>query len=398
MSQSSYSQEFRRLIELSDYDLDYSELEKQFEDLVTLAAKVAGSQISLVNIIDNHTQWSVAAAGLPTMQMDRNDAVCNYTILGDENFEVKDLSIDPRFKDKFYVSGEPNLKYYWGVPLRTKEGFNLGALCVMDSQSKELTAEKVELLQLIGKEVVNRLEVVKTMQNLKEDLKDIQLNQKKVAHDIRGPLAGIVGLAEMIQLQGEENTLDDILEFIKLIHKSGRSLLELADQIMKNEDGGKSITQTKNTFNLYSLKQKLLDLYGAQARQKDIFFTVSVVGDISNLSFPKTKILQIVGNVISNALKFTPTKGAVSITLGLERQANRHMIQIQVRDTGEGMNQEKINEILNGGTNSTSGTGGETGYGFGLSLVKYLVDSLQGTLSIDSEPGKYSLFTIVLPV
>lgn len=398
MGPSSYSQEFKRLIALSDYDLDYSELEKQFADLVNLAAKVAGSQISLVNIIDNHTQWSVAASGLPTMQMDRNDAVCNYTILGQENFEVKDLSIDPRFKDKFYVSGEPNLKYYWGVPLRTKEGFNLGALCVMDNQSKELTAEKVELLQLIGKEVVNRLEVVKTMNSLKEDMKDLQQNQKKVAHDIRGPLAGIVGLAEMIQLQGEENTLDDILEFINLIHKSGRSLLELADQIMKNEDSGKVSTSIKNTFNLYSLKQKLLDLYGAQARQKNIFFTVSVVGDVGDISFPKTKILQITGNIISNALKFTQNKGAVSVTLGLEKQANKHMIQIQVRDTGEGMSQEKIDEILEGETKSTIGTDGEAGYGFGLSLVKYLVDTLQGTLSIDSEPAKYSLFTIVLPV
>jgi signal transduction histidine kinase len=398
MTQQSHSNEFQRLIALSDYDLDYSELEKQFEDLVNLAAKVAGSQISLVNIIDNHTQWSIAASGLPTMQMDRNDAVCNYTIMGEENFEVKDLSIDPRFKDKFYVSGEPNLKYYWGVPLRTKEGFNLGALCVMDSQTKELSAEKVDLLQMIGKEVVNRLEVVKTMHTLKEDLQDIKQNQKKVAHDIRGPLAGIVGLAEMIQLQGDQNTLDDILEFISLIQKSGRSLLELADQIMKNEDGTKDLAQNKNTFNLYSLKQKLLDLYAVQARQKDIFFTVSVVGDALNVSFPKTKILQIIGNIISNALKFTHVKGAVSVTLSLEKQANRHYIQIQVRDTGEGISQAKIDEIIEGGTNSTSGTGGETGYGFGLSLVKYLVDSLQGKLSIESELGKYSLFTIVVPV
>lgn len=389
--------EFQRLLALSEYDLDYASLEKQFADLTNLAAKVAGSQVSLVNLIDNYTQWSVAAAGLSPIQMDRQDAVCNYTILGEGNFEVKDLSEDDRFRDKFYVKGEPHLRYYWGTPLTNPQGFNLGALCVMDPEEKEITPEKVELLQLIGKEIVNRLEILKSMQSLQKDIKELKTDKKKVAHDIRGPLAGIVGLAEIIQLQGKQNNLDDILEFITLIQKSGRSLLELADQIMKDEDQALK-NASAHLFSLQGLKEKLQDLYGAQARQKNIFLTVSMLGRSTDIKFPKTKLLQIIGNIISNALKFTEENGTVSVTLELEQVANAYELVIQVKDSGVGMSEEKIQEVMQGGTTSSTGTGGESGYGFGLSLVKYLIDGLNGTLDINSQIGKYTHFKVVIPV
>lgn len=397
MSVPITTNEFERIVALSEYDLDYASLENQFADLTSLAAKVAGSQISLVNLIDSYTQWSVATSGIPPLQMDRNDAVCAYTILDKENFEVKDLSADERFKDKFYVKGEPNLKYYWGTPLVTPQGLNLGALCVMDSQQKVITPEKAELLKLISKEIVNRLEILKSVKSLQEDIKDLQKDKKKVAHDIRGPLAGIVGLAEIIQTQGQQNTLEDILEFITLIQKSGRSLLELADQIMKDEDVSLK-NSSSHLFNLQTLKEKLQDLYGAQARQKQIFFSVSILGKNLNVKFPKTKLLQIIGNIISNALKFTAENGTVAVTLELNQVGNSNNLRIHVKDSGLGMSQDKIDEILSGGTTSSKGTGGETGYGFGLSLVKYLIDGLMGTLQIQSEEGKFTHFIVEVPV
>src|SRR4051812_1083848 len=112
--------ELDRLISLSTYDVDYTSLENNFKDLTELAARVAGTEISLVNLIDNYTQWSVAKHGLEIDQMPREDSVCQYTILDETPFEIIDLSEDERFKDKDYVSGPLNLRYYYGVPLRTK--------------------------------------------------------------------------------------------------------------------------------------------------------------------------------------------------------------------------------------------------------------------------------------
>ena len=88
-----------------------------------LAAKIAGTKISLINLIDTYTQWTVANFGLPIEQMGRDESVCQYTILNNESFEVKSLSSDDRFKDKFYVVDNPNLEYYlaflWQLPMVT---------------------------------------------------------------------------------------------------------------------------------------------------------------------------------------------------------------------------------------------------------------------------------------
>lgn len=159
--------EMQRVIELSEFDLDYSSLDEQFKDLTKLAAKVAGTDISLINLIDSFTQWSVSNYGLDIQQMPREDSVCQYTIVTENFFEVKDLSADARFRDKFYVKDDPNLRYYFGVPLQADNGIQLGALCVLDTVGKEISPEKVEMLKIIADEIVNRLMITRVINGLK---------------------------------------------------------------------------------------------------------------------------------------------------------------------------------------------------------------------------------------
>src|ERR1700761_2911555 len=154
--------EMERIIALSDFDLDYSNLSNNLKDLTRLAAKVAGTDISLINLIDSFTQWTVSSHGLQLDQMPREESVCQYTIVQPEEFEVADLSADERFKDKFYVAGELGLRYYFGVPLRAS-GQHIGALCVLDTVQHSLTPEKVELLKIIADEIVNRLQTLKVI-------------------------------------------------------------------------------------------------------------------------------------------------------------------------------------------------------------------------------------------
>ncbi|AFL85677.1 histidine kinase with GAF domain [Belliella baltica DSM 15883] len=394
--------EFERILQLSEFDFDYTDLDKQFKDLTKLAAKVAGTDISLINLIDSFTQWSVSAHGFPTMQLPREDSVCQYTIMGSDNFEIKDLSKDERFLDKFFVKDDPNLRYYFGVPLTTPEGNNLGALCVLDTEVRSLSQEKIELLRIIADEIVNRFKILKAVQDLKGKMNEIKENQKKVAHDIRGPIGGIIGLAKVIQDQGNKNQLDEVLEFINLIQRSGSSVLELADEIL-SQDYTKAETDKVQInhaveFSLETLKEKLLDMYSVQAVQKNVKFTVINNDGKDHVPFPKNKLLQIVGNLVSNAIKFTPENGAVHVALDLqEDEADKELIII-VEDTGVGMNHDKINEVLHGSANSTLGTGGEKGFGFGLALVKHLIDKINGTISIDSYQNEGTKFTVKLPV
>jgi signal transduction histidine kinase len=394
--------EMDRIIKLAELDIDYSDMQENLKDLTKLAAKVAGTEISLINLIDTFTQWTISNYGLPLEQMPREDSVCQYTIVSKESFEVNDLAGDDRFKDKFYVKGEPMLRYYFGIPLETNDGFKIGALCVLDKVGKEITPEKVELLKIIADEIVNRFMAVKVIQGLQNKVKEAKETQRKVAHDIRGPLGGIINLAQLISAQGDSNKMEEVLGFIKLIQKSGSSLLDLADEILSAETRVVNTDATENVMgehelNLMAFKEKLEKLYLPQAMHKKIQFEVKTDKQTEQKPFNKNKLLQIAGNLISNAIKFTPEEGTVTVELALTSAGKKNLIQISVADSGTGMNQEKVEQILSGNAESSGGTQGEKGYGFGLSLVKHLVDSLQGTIQIQSMPGKGTRFDVILP-
>jgi len=386
--------EMQRLLSLSELDLDYSNLEENFKDLTLLAAKVAGTEISLINLIDSFTQWTVANHGLQVDQMPREESVCQYTIMNTGHFEVQDLSVDERFKNKFYVDGPLGLRYYFGMPLTTSEGVNIGALCVLDTQIRALTPEKIELLEIIGQTVVKRLRSIRALDVLNARLKESNESKKRVAHDIRGPLAGIIGLSDIIGEQGSVSDVKEIMEFVGMINKSGRSLLELADEIL-SASGQRALQE--NEFNLILFKEKLVKLYQPQAKHKDITLDVVLDAKNENVPFSKNKLLQITGNLISNAIKFTPNGGRITVSLDLAVNSERNLLKISVSDTGTGMDEETLRAIKAGNSSSTNGTSGEKGFGFGLSLVSHLVESLNGSLKIDSAAGAGTTFEVVLP-
>ena len=119
--------ELDRLTTLADYDIDYSREFEDLDDLSKLAAHISGTPISLINLIGANTQWSISEFGMDQNQISRNDSICDYTIHEKDYLELSDLDKSEDFKDKPYVAGDPSLKYYFGVPLKTKDGISIGA-------------------------------------------------------------------------------------------------------------------------------------------------------------------------------------------------------------------------------------------------------------------------------
>ncbi len=389
--------ELERLKALADLDLDYSSLNDNLKNLSKLAAKIAGTDISMINLIDSFTQWTVSNYGLDIDQMDREDSICQYVVAGGQDVEVPDLQLDERFREKDYVTGDPQVRFYYGVPLQAGNGVHLGALCVMNKQLHQLSPEKIEMLRIIADEIVNRLKAMKVIENMRVKISEANENQRRVAHDIRGPLGGIIGLARIISEQGDENTMDEVLEFIDLIQKSGHSILELADEILSIDAKANETKLAANEFNQITLKEKLIKLYTPQAVNKKINFSVGTCANTQTIPFLKNKLLQIVGNLVSNAIKFTPADGFVKVELLIGGQEGKQDLKIAVTDSGVGIGNEKIQQILSGKGESTDGTGGEKGYGFGLALVKHLVEGLKGELTIISQPGTGTTFEVSLP-
>lgn len=395
--------ELERLLALSNLGIDYYEPKQGLNFLTELAAKICGTEISLINLIDSFTQWSVSSYGVDITQLPREESVCQYTIYtsSNEGFEVKDLSSDERFKNIFYVKDDPNLRYYMGVPLTSPEGYNLGALCVMDSNLKHLSEDVKEILRLIARQVVDRLRVNNLLADLKNRLKESELNQKKLAHDIRGPIGGMIGLSDLIIDDGNPVDLQEIQECAEMIKQSGLSLLDLSRDILSKEFDGNSRRSSElkeDETNLVKLNDTISRLLAPQIKVKNIDFKVRLNQENQFEPFSKLYVLQILGNLLSNSIKFTQSGGKISLLMKLKRRELDLILELHVEDNGMGMTDSKINEIFEQGTSTREGTRGEVGFGLGLNLVKHLVNQREGTMEIESNLGDGTKFTIEMKV
>jgi K+-sensing histidine kinase KdpD len=392
--------ELDRLTKLSDYDIDYSRDFEDLDDLSKLAAHISGTPISLINLIGANTQWSISEYGIDQSQMPRKDSICDYTINETDFLELKNLDESNEFKDKPYVAGDPNLRYYFGVPLKSKDGVNIGAVCVMDQTNHSFSPEKIEMFKIIADEVMRRLEHRKLVKDLREKLEEADDISRKVSHDIRGPIGGIIGLSQIIKDNAEDQDLSDIIELIEMINKGGKTVLELADEILSSHrKSDKKDDYKRESLNLTILKEKLIDLYKPQAQLKEIDFRVNIEAENKELLFPKNKMLQIFGNMISNAIKFTEKEGSVIVTLSFLNTTERNAtLAFSVKDNGVGMTDHQIDIMMNHQASSTPGTDNERGFGFGFQLSKHLIQTMKGTLQISSEIGNGSEINVKLPV
>jgi GAF domain-containing protein len=121
-----------RILALDDYAIMDSEAESDYDSIVNLASKLCETPISLVTLINEDRQWYKAKIGLDGKETPRDLAFCSYTILDESLFEIEDTWTDERFIGHPSVDGDPNIRFYAGMPLRSPNGYNLGSLCVID--------------------------------------------------------------------------------------------------------------------------------------------------------------------------------------------------------------------------------------------------------------------------
>ncbi len=153
--------EERRLEVLRQHRILDSAAESSFDEITRLAATICDAPISLLSFIDRNRQWIKSNCGLSMPETSRDVAFCAHAIMHPGIFEVEDALHDERFATNPLVTGDPHIRFYAGIPLRTQAGEALGTLCVIDRKAKRLTAEQRLKLKTLAQMAMLLLEVRK---------------------------------------------------------------------------------------------------------------------------------------------------------------------------------------------------------------------------------------------
>lgn len=225
------------------------------------------------------------------------------------------------------------------------------------------------------------------MQN-KELISSRKKAMHTITHELRTPLTAIHGYAELIQ--GHDT--DNISRYAESILQAAGRMIAMSNTLLDffRLDSGKENANSA-PFRLQGMADALLTEFIPLAEAKDLRFTVECCDDVI-LMGDKERIMQVCGNLLSNAVKFTQS-GNVSFRM----EYNGSVLSIVVEDTGNGMSGEEQQRVF-GAFERLSNAATQDGFGLGLSIVKRIVDMLDGTIRLDSEKGKGSRFTIELPM
>lgn len=247
---------------------------------------------------------------------------------------------------------------------------------------------------LIQRDVRQRIEIQKRLEeSLKQNRMLLSMREKvllTVSHDIRGPLNTITGSAELAQ-----NTRDRKKRncYITNILDTSRHILKLVNNLLDLS----RLNQSKETpnlvpFHLEELLQRIVSLYSQETNKKGLLFRYSFDNLPTAVLNDPDRIEQILDNLISNAIKFTPDG-----TVCLQASYHHGILLLRVQDTGIGMNQLTIRRVFNPFERAAPHISAE-GFGLGLSIVKGIVNLLGGKISVSSTEGIGSCFEVSIPM
>ena len=153
------SHEDARLANLHAYNVLDTEPEECFDRITRVAKSALRVPIALVSLVDADRQWFKSKQGLEADETPREISFCTHAIRADVPFIIDDATKHDRFRNNPLVTGDPNIRFYAGIPLKSPKGFNLGTLCVIDTVPRDIQTVEVLILQDLARLVVDELEL-----------------------------------------------------------------------------------------------------------------------------------------------------------------------------------------------------------------------------------------------
>ena len=219
-----------------------------------------------------------------------------------------------------------------------------------------------------------------------------------MSHDIRTPINAIVGYS---QLMKKELTNPKLVHYQEMIEQSSKLLLSIINNVLdmaRVESGKMELDENYNVVG--NILQVVCDAFEGEATRKNIEITRNISVKHKHVMVDATKMQEILSNLISNAIKYTPEDGHVSIDIQeLECEREGYVLfQTKVSDTGIGMSEEFLPSLFELFTRERNTTLSKIpGTGLGMAIVKNFVDLMDGSIEVESELGEGSTFTITIP-
>ena len=220
-----------------------------------------------------------------------------------------------------------------------------------------------------------------------------------VSHDIRTPMNAILGYSELMKNELKDNDLPKVFEHLNKLQKAGNILLSIINNVLdmaRIESGHMEVDE--NYANIEDIRQRLIEMFEDEAKKKNIHVRYTFNVEHKHVMADVTKVEEIFVNILSNALKYTPSNGSVEVNVDeLSCDEPGYMIvRTSIMDTGIGMSQEYLEKIFESFSRERMTSSKISGTGLGMAIVKKYVDLLGGTIDVKSVLGRGSTFIVTL--
>jgi len=314
--------------------------------------------------------------------------------------QIPDTLADPGYRGQ--GAKKAGFRSIVGVPL-LREGQAIGVIVIYRTEPGSFSEKQLALLQTFADQAVIAIENVRLFDEIQDKSRQLaEASQHKsqflanMSHELRTPLNAIIGVSEMLREDAESAKQDT--EPLDRVLGAGRHLLALINDILdlSKIEAGRMELQLE-TFPLAPLIADVVKTIEPLAAKNENRVAVSCDAAIGRLNADQMRLRQALLNLMSNANKFTE-RGTITVDARQGQQNGRDWVTIAVADTGIGMTAEQMGKLFQEFSQADSSTTRKYGgTGLGLAISKRFCQMMGGDITVESEPGRGSTFTIRLP-
>jgi signal transduction histidine kinase len=387
------------------------ELQPIFDTLVENAVRLCEAERAFLFRFDGKLLRSVASYNVsPELRefVDKNPiapgrhSISARAALERRTVHVPDIQVDPEYA--YAVRDERPIRTTLAVPMLKGDEL-VGTITIYRLELKPFTDKQIALVETFADQAVIAIENVRLFNEIQDKSRQLHLASENksqfvasISHELRTPLNAIIGLTEMMVKNAAHFGTEKAQEPLQRVNRAGTHLLGLINQVLdlSKIEAGK-LELNPQTVQLATVIEEVMGTARQLAEQNKNRLVVEAQENLGTLTVDSMRLRQILLNLLSNAFKFTKQG---EVTLRARRVANgRDWIEFAVADTGIGMTAEQQGKLFEEFSQADASTAQRFGgTGLGLAITRKLARMMGGDVTVTSEAGKGSTFTVRLPV